>query len=249
MVWLFKTLCVIALCLVPVRVFAAQAKVAVASNFNQTLTQIAEVFKDATGHHLTLVTGSTGALFAQIRSGAPYDMFFAADSARPAELEAAGLGSGRMTYAVGKLGLWIPQQRFGKNASPQEVAALLTATPGRIALANPALAPYGAAARQVLQAWRIDDSRFVYGQNIGQTYGFIQSGNVAAGFISLSQATAENRRSLWRVPQGLYAPIRQDLVILNPENTAAAALRAFMQSPEVASLIQAQGYDAATGLQ
>ncbi|MEM9878812.1 MAG: molybdate ABC transporter substrate-binding protein [Pseudomonadota bacterium] len=249
MVRLFSALVLVALCLLPARGFAAQAKVAVASNFSQTLATIADVFKQETGHHLTLVTGSTSALFAQIRSGAPYDIYFAADALRPRQLEGAGLGFHRMTYAIGRLALWMPNQKLKPDAADQDVAALLAGVPGRIALAQPKLAPYGAAARQVLEAWRFADSRLVYGQNVGQTYSFINSGNAAAGFIAAAQIAGQNRRDVWPVPQALHSPIRQDLVILNPENKAAAALRTFMQSPQVAALLEAHGYDAVTGVQ
>ncbi|MEM6681736.1 MAG: molybdate ABC transporter substrate-binding protein [Pseudomonadota bacterium] len=249
MVRLSSALLVFALCLLPARAFAAQAKVAVASNFSQTLVTIADIFKQQTGHSLTLVNGSTGALFAQIRSGAPYDIYFAADALRPRQLEDAGLGYHRMTYAIGRVVLWMPNQKLKADALSQDIAAQLDALKGRVALAQPRLAPYGAAARQVLADWRFDGSRLVYGQNVGQTYSFINSGNAAAGFIAAAQIAGQNRRDVWPVPQALHAPIRQDLVILNPENKAAAALRTFMQSPQVAALLEAHGYDAVTGVQ
>jgi len=153
--------------------FAAPVRVAVASNFIETLKVIAERFERETGHRVIISSGSTGKHYAQIINGAPFDLFFAADRESPALLEVQGyaLPDSRFTYALGKLILWSPQPGYidaeGKLLESDEVE--------RLAIANPKLAPYGRAAQQVLQArglWEDYQRRLVRGENIGQTFQF-----------------------------------------------------------------------------
>ncbi len=220
-------------------------RVAVASNFADTLRALAGTFEQQTGHTLQVLPGSTGKHYAQIRNGAPFDIFLAADVRRPALLEKAGVGvpATRFTYALGQLVLW--------SASPNKVDArgdvLLQSDFKRLAIANPALAPYGRAARDVLEArglWVSLQAKIVRGENIAQTFQFIQTGNAELGFVAWSQllrhdGTAEG--SWWSIPQSLYRPIEQQALQIK-DTPAARAFMNFLQSPEARADIKAHGY-------
>ncbi|WP_284347701.1 molybdate ABC transporter substrate-binding protein [Paraferrimonas sedimenticola] len=183
-----------------------------AANFKHTLEVLAEDFEKQTGHTINIATGSTGALYNQIVHGAPYDLFFAADTERPERLEREGLiapGS-RFSYAVGVLTLWRPQQ------TPQ--LSMLRNWGKKVAIANPKTAPYGVAAEQVLSAMKLDKDyrrRLVKGNNIVQTYQYVESRNVEMGFVSLSQLRAAGvDHNYVEVPQRYYDPIVQQAVQL-----------------------------------
>lgn len=224
---------------------AAEIRVAVASNFTDTMKVIAARFELETGHKVITSSGSTGKHYAQIINGAPFDAFLAADSERPALLETQGyaLPGSRFTYALGKLILWSPRPEYidadGKLLANGEIE--------RLAMANPRLAPYGSAAQQVLQArglWEVYQGRLVRGENIGQTFQFVASGNVALGFVSLSQVQRPGQPiegSWWLVPQALYSPIAQQAVLLR-DSPAAREFMAFMRSRETLQTIHAFGY-------
>lgn len=225
---------------------AANTRVAVASNFTKPMTMLASKFEQETGHKVILSFDSTGKHYAQITNGAPFDMFFAADVERPRLMEAAGkiVPGSRFTYAIGRLVLWSPHadyvDRHGMILEQGEFK--------RLAIANPRLAPYGLAAQQVLQTrglWNTVKSRLVRGENIGQAFHFVASGNAEMGFVALSQIRRPknvNQGSYWNVPQSLYRPIRQQAVMLN-ENDAARAFLKFVRSPQARKLIEEFGYD------
>lgn len=231
---------------------AATVKLAVASNFRASSEQLAAAFERQTGNTVRLTFGSTGVLYAQIRHGAPFDAFFAADIERPRRLEQEGaiVPGTRFTYAQGALALWSAQPDY-------ELAngkVLRTGDFDHIALANPELAPYGRAAKQTLQAfkrWKTlrQAGRLVMGQNIGQTHQMIASGSVALGFVALSQIKQPRHEvagRYWPVPAKLYAPIEQQAVLLR-DAPAASAFLIFVRGPVGREIIESYGYQIPTG--
>ena len=225
-------------------VFAAEARVAVAANFTAAMKEIAAAFTRDTGHTLKISYGSTGKLYAQIVNAAPFDVFLSADPARPLALVEQGRASRRFTYALGKLVLWSADA--GRAVNEQ---ALRRADFRHLAIANPATAPYGAAALAVLQSLGLADSlqdKLVRGENIAQTYQFVATGNAELGFVALAQLAGDERGARWRVPQTLYPPIRQDAVLLDngSDNPAALAFMAYLKGAAARALMEDFGYAA-----
>jgi molybdate transport system substrate-binding protein len=240
-----------ALCIaaMPLKAAAESALVAVAANFAEAAEALVLPFREASGHDLQLTTGSTGKLYAQIVEGAPFDVMLSADAATPARLldQGKAVEGTSFTYAVGKLALWSSDaSRIGEDGR----AALEDPALRFVALANPDLAPYGVAAREVLESlglWDALQPKIVMGQNIGQTHSMVATGAAEVGFVALSavmspRATVEGSR--WDVPQDLFTPIRQDAVLLvhGAENAAARAFLAFLRTPEAAAVIEGFGY-------
>ena len=221
-------------------------RVATASNFAPAMNALARQFEAESNYRLITSFGSTGKHYAQIVNGAPFDLFFAADSRRPELLETSGaaLPGSRFTYAIGKLVLWSPEAGYVDS----EGAVLRAAEFRHLALANPTLAPYGAAAAEVLEAMGLGQllgPRLVRGENIGQAFQFIRSGNAELGFVAWSQLVATNQTrqgSHWDVPQSLYTPIEQQAVILKGSEGALAFV-SFVRSPQGLKIIHEQGYD------
>lgn len=228
---------------------AAEVQVAVAANFTAPMKQIAEDFEKATGHKALLAFGATGNFYAQIQNGAPFEILLSADDKTPAKLakEGAADASTQFTYAKGKLVLWSAD----KDMVDTQGDVLKKADFKHIALANPKLAPYGAAAVEVLKSLALYDKlapKFVTGENIGQTFQFIKSGNAALGFVALSQVTKNNsitEGSAWLVPADLYQPIRQDAIVLKKgkDSAAAKALMEYLKSEGALAVIKSYGYD------
>jgi molybdate transport system substrate-binding protein len=222
-----------------------QLTAAVAGNFAAPMRALAQVFEAQTGIQLTVVTGSSGKHYAQIRQGAPFDVFFAADSERPARLEQAGLAvaGSRFTYATGQLALWSPDPAKMGNGSK----ILKNGDFARLAMANPRLAPYGAAAQEVLSQlglWQALQPKIVRGENVLQAFQFVQSGAAELGFVALAQIVqpgADRAGSYWLVPESLHSPIEQQAVILKPSANAEALMR-FMRSAQATEIIGAYGY-------
>lgn len=241
--WFLAT--ILALILPFGQALAADIKVAVASNFVVTMAALADAFESSTGHRVTITPGSTGKHYAQIKNGAPFHAFFAADSKRPELLDKEGLivSGSRFTYAVGRIVLWSSESGF---VDPQG-AVLKTESFRYLAIANPKLAPYGRAAKEVLQAlglWSALKTKMVRGENIGQTFQFVSSGNAQLGFVAesqLKQLALAKRGSHWRVPAKLYKPIQQQAVLLK-NNEVASAFMAFVSKPESRQLIKDFGY-------
>ncbi len=225
---------------------AAELRIAVASNFSDAITAIADHFEAKTKNKLQLIFGSTGKHYAQIKNGAPFDIFFSADAhhAELLEKEGGAVAGSRFTYAVGKLVLWSPE----KNTVDADGTVLTQGRFHHLAIANPKLAPYGQAAQEVLQArglWERLDKTLVRGENIGQTLQFIRSGNAELGFVAYAQVQRPNQLiegSYWLVPANLYSPIEQQAVILK-DSEAARAFMAFVRSPEALQIIRDYGYD------
>lgn len=228
---------------------AEEVVVAVATNFLLPARRIAADFENDTGHSVVLVAGATGKLATQILAGAPFDIFLAADQARPellVERKAAVTGS-RFTYAVGALVLWSRDSLPLTGTSLQSLDAKQVA---RLAMANPKLAPYGLAAEQTLDRLGLSASlegRIVYGENIGQTFAMAASGNVTAGLIAKSQIASlpNDQKGRWiDIPDELHDPILQDgvLIMRADDNAAARKFMDFMKSDKVAGTIDRFGY-------
>ncbi|WP_332744277.1 molybdate ABC transporter substrate-binding protein [Hydrogenophaga sp.] len=228
---------------------AAETQVAVAANFAEPIKAIAAVLEKTTGHKLRITVGATGRLYAQIRNGAPFDVLLAADTKTPAQLEADGLAQpgSRFTYASGKLVLW------SADAAKVDAQGAVLKTGGfrKLAIANPRTAPYGAAAVEVIDKLGLAATlspKLVQGESIGQAYNFAHTGNAEVAFVAMSQVLGAGRLksgSMWVVPQSLYAPIRQDAVLLKTgaHNEAALALMKLLQSAHIKDLVRSHGYD------
>ncbi len=256
-----KLLQSIALWLMFVQVSLAEtATVAVASNFKPTCQQLSQLFQQNSEHKITVASGSTGTLYAQIKHGAPYDVFLSADRERPLLLEKQGLvaSNGSFDYAQGSLVLVHPPGTLSINTSRSQLSRWLLESKTRIALANPRTAPYGQAAAAVLSALGLNqslDARLIHGNNIGQTFQFIVTGNVESGFVALSQIIQYQRTQLnrqqqasslqhWLVPEALYQPLLQRATLLQKSatNQAALAFMAFLQTPQAQDIILGDGY-------
>jgi molybdate transport system substrate-binding protein len=235
----------LAVSLVASPVVAGTLRVAVASNFAATLQDLAQAFEKQTGHRVLVAPGSTGKHYAQIRHGAPFDLFFAADSRRPKLLETAGLAvaGSRFTYARGRVVLWSPRPGYVDTAGE----VLTSDTYRHLAIANPKLAPYGVAAREVLERrglWAALQSRLVRGENIAQTYQFVKSGNAELGFVARSQIQRPGKGpagSWWLVPETAYTPIDQQVIQLSEKAVAGDFLR-YVQSDAARAIIRGYGY-------
>lgn len=227
---------------------AAELSVAVAANFSSTLQALAPAFEQESGHRLRIIAGATGKFYAQIKNGAPFHILLAADSQTPLLLEQEGLAvaGSRFTYAMGRLVLWSRQPEL----IDAQGEVLRTGRFTRLAIADPRLAPYGAAAMQTLERMGVlalVKDRLVQGDSVSQAYQFVASGNAQLGLIALSHILPEGKQangSYWLVPQGLYSPLRQDAVLLKPgqDSPAAQAFMLYLQSPRTRALLREHGY-------
>ena len=229
---------------------ADEIKVAVASNFYPAMKEIALQYElkqsqSSENHKIILISGSSGKHYAQILNGAPFDIFFSADKVRPILLEKKGISEtgSRFTYALGKLILWSSLEGFVEKDE-----RLYNNNLRFLAIANPKIAPYGVAAREVLismNLWEDLQSKLVRGENIAQTFQFVNSGNAKLGFISYSQLMNPSYPvvgSFWEVPQTLYTPIEQQVVLLKKSSLAKDFL-SFIASDESLNIISKYGYD------
>lgn len=224
--------------------------IAVASNFQTTAQEIADRFTKATDIDVRLSSGSTGKLYAQIVNGAPYDIFLAADQARPKLLLTRGeaVDDSFFIYATGRLVLWSNAKRFdGMDCE----SALKSGDYDYLAIANPETAPYGFAARQYLQssgAWNLAQHRMVFGENIAQTFQFVATGNATFGFVAASQVLIDPHMATTCLvdvsDSELESHLMQAGVLLNGASNRQAAEQflQFMQSSEIRRLIGDSGY-------
>lgn len=215
------------------------ARIAVATNFLDTAQKLEAAFEAETDFTLDLVSGSTGQLYTQIINGAPYDAFLSADAARVTRLLVSdhGVDGTRMTYALGRLVLYGPKD--AENI-------LREGHFKRLAMANPKLAPYGMAAEETLNNLHLSETvseKIVYGQNVGQAYGFVQTGNAELGFVALSQMK-KGTDHYWIIPEHYYGKIWQDCVLLSygKNNKSAEAFLKFLKSGPAQSIIKSSGY-------
>lgn len=228
---------------------AAEVIVAVAANFTAPMQKIAPLFEKDTGHKAILSFGSTGAFYAQIKNGGPFQVFLSADDETPLKLEREGyaVGGTRFTYATGKLVLWSKQQGF----VDEKAEVLRSNNFQKIAIANPKLAPYGAAAIETINKLGLMQAlqpKFVQGENIAQTFQFVNTENAQLGFVALSQVFSDGKitqGSGWIVPNNLHNPIQQDAVVLTAgqNNPAVSALIQYIKSDKAKVIIKSFGYD------
>ncbi|MBF0283221.1 MAG: molybdate ABC transporter substrate-binding protein [Magnetococcales bacterium] len=230
-------------------VWAGEVRVAAASNFAAPMKRLAADFETATGHRAAFSLGATGKFYAQIRNGAPFEVLLAADDETPARLEREGLAvaGSRFVYATGRLVLWSAKPGWVDDRGE----VLRGGRFEHLAVASPKLAPYGAAAEQVLTRLGLRStlqSKLVWGENIAQTYQFVHSGAAELGFVALSQVGEEGRirsGSGWIVPAQLHRPIRQEAAALTRgrDNPAVEALLRFLRSDVARGVIRSHGYD------
>ncbi|WP_069471965.1 molybdate ABC transporter substrate-binding protein [Candidatus Marithrix sp. Canyon 246] len=212
--------------------------VAVAANFIKPIKILKRQFEAESGHRVMLSVGATGQLYAQIKHGAPYDVFLAADTKRPKMLIREAVADSFFIYAIGKLVLWNPRG--------DSLKLLTTGKFRHLAIAKPKLAPYGKAAKQALiklGLWRKVQGKLVQAHNIGQNFQFIATGSAELGFVALSQVVQQTG-SYWQVPDDFYRPIKQAGVILKnaKNNKAAQAFMSFLASPAISKKIVDFGY-------
>ncbi len=234
---------------------AAEARIAVAANFRDTAVAIAAQLEAESPHRYEVIVGSTGKLASQIINGAPFDVFMAADRRRPQQLVDRGLASAgsQQIYAVGELGLWWPD-RSGTPA----LDALATLEPRSVCIANPAFAPYGEAAWEMLQSADLD-ARWLAGvvrvDNVNLVAGLVAQGQARAGFVARSSLIAGMRNGtvvaadedvLWFAEQ---APVDQVMVLLTRAkmNEAAQHWVQQLQAPPIRELIRRDGYRLSVG--
>lgn len=229
-------------------VHAAEVSVAVAANFLAPMRLIAQAFEQDTGHKVLAAYGATGSLYAQIRQGAPHQVLLAADDSAPKKLEQEGLGVAgtRFTYATGQLALWSRQP--GLVDAQGEV--LRSGKFHRLAVANPKLAPYGAAALDTLTRLGVLAQvrpKLVQGDNIAQAHQFVDTGNAELGFVALAQVVTPGRPaagSVWVVPGSFHTPLRQDAILLTTgrDQPAAVALLRYLKSDKALAIMRSFGY-------
>jgi len=225
---------------------AAETSVAVAANFTEPAKEIAAAFKKATGDDAVLSFGASGQFYAQISHGAPYQVFLSADvdRAEKAEKEGFGVPGSRFVYATGQLVL------FSKTPGLVDDRGAVLQHPDRfqkISIADPAAAPYGAAAIQTMTKLGLYDAlkpKVVQGSSITQAYQFVETGAAEIGFVALSQIVKEPGGSRWVVPDSLHAPIDQGAILLvtGEKNPAARAFMAFLKGPQATAIIRRYGY-------
>jgi molybdate transport system substrate-binding protein len=231
---------------------AGEVQVAVAANFAAPIGWIGEGFTAATGHALKVSTGATGRFHTQIVHGAPFEVLLAADDETPKKLVAQGhaVAGTTFTYALGRLVLWSAQPGFVDGQG----AVLAAEKVKHVAIANPKVAPYGAAGMEVIRARGLAETlapRLVTGESIAQTFQFVSTGNAEIGFVALSQVAVPGRPvtgSYWVVPASLYGEIRQDAVLLKAgeKNPVARALLDYLKSEPARAVIREFGYGIAT---
>lgn len=224
---------------------AAETQVAVAANFTEPAKEIAAGFEKATGHKAILAFGASGVFLTQISHGAPFEIFLSADAERPTKAEKDGLAvpRTRFTYAIGQLALYsiTPGLVDGK------AAVLRKGNFEKIAIADPATAPYGIAAIETMQKLGVGETlkpKIVTGSSIAQAYQFVSTGAAQLGFVALSQIIAVPGGSRWIVPARLHSPIDQQAVLLKPgaQNPAALAFIRYLKSRPALAVIRRYGY-------
>lgn len=224
-------------------------RVAVASNFSITLKKLRLDFKQKTKNNFSISQASTGKLYVQIIYGAPYDLFFAADTRRPDLLLKTNLASKSHVYAEGRL-VFIVKKNSGFICAETLEQALINSKIEKVAIANPKTAPYGLAAKQFLIAsnrWAALKPKLVRGENILQAFQFVTSGGVTAGFVAkalLLGFDESNSYCQWDVPKELYQPISQKMVVLSraENNTAAMLFYHYLKSDAARKIIKESGY-------
>jgi molybdate transport system substrate-binding protein len=247
---------------------AQPLRIAVAANFTPVLKKLLIDFKAQTGIDSQIISGASGAMYLQLKHGAPFDIFLSADSRRPKALEQENLilPNSRKTYATGQLALYnsqlaqskppqreLHQQNFLQPEVKQEHDSLanfaetaLKKVPKRFAIANPSIAPYGKAAQETLvhlNLWQPYSKVLIKGINISQTFAQIRSKSVSSGLVSQSQLVLNNLQG-HIIPSHFHQPITQQLVILKHSKNSQKAnkLSEFLLSPAIQKVIVSYGY-------
>ena len=217
--------------------------VAVASNFAATARDLAKIFETETGMSVMIIPGSSGKLAAQIQQGAPFHVFLSADEETPLKLvkKGAAIPHTQFTYAIGRLAL------FGQRVSFPDVSqeVLFELDPStRLAIANPALAPYGRAAKETLislDVWEDVEKHLVQGENISQAWHFLSSDSADLGFVAYSQLDVTQQDAAWLIPPYHHTPIRQNAILLQDSPSARHFLK-FLASPTARRMVEKDGY-------
>lgn len=231
---------------------AESVLVAVAANFTKPMEEIAAEFTKETGHQAELSFGASGKFVAQIENGAPFQVFLSADEQKPKKLVESqfAVAGTQFTYGLGRLILWSAKS----DMIDEQGKVLSSGNFKHLAIADPKLAPYGEAAMMVLNKLGLEERvkpLLVLGENINQTQQFISTGNAELGFVAVSQVVKDGKiteGSGWIVPSELYAPIRQDAVLLKNGATqpAALALLDFLKTAKAQTIIEKYGYGLVT---
>ena len=230
---------------------AQKITVAAAADLKFAMGDLTAKFEQQTGTKVNVTYGSSGNFFAQLQNGAPFDIFFSADINYPRKLEAAGLSEpGTLyEYALGKIVLWTPKDS-PLDLESQGWHVLLDSRARKIAIANPAHAPYGRAAVAALKSAGIYDqvqSRLVFGENISQTAQFVQSGSAQIGIVALSLAVSHAMRDgrRWEIPANLYPPLVQAAILLKSSKVKEEARKFldFVKSPDGREILEKYGFE------
>lgn len=224
---------------------AKDVHLAVAANFTSAMKEISTEFTKESGNKLIVSYGSTGKLYAQVINGGPFEVFLSADQEHPTKLvqEGAAVKETQFTYATGKLVLWSPR----KNFVDAKGEVLRSQKYKHLAIAQPKLAPYGAAAQQVLEKMGLEKSlqdRIVFGENITQAHQFVFTGSAELGFVAYSQVKNDTQGSHWVIPQDMYKPLKQDVVLLikGKSNESAKQFLEFLKGEKAKKIIADYGY-------
>jgi molybdate transport system substrate-binding protein len=216
--------------------------IAAASNFTHTLKALIIAFEKNSDHKVRVSYGSSGKIYAQIKHGAPFQLFLSADQEKPLALYKQGYAAEKpFTYALGALALWSSNDKFHS----QELQRLTSGDYNKLAIANPKLAPYGIAAMQVLENLALTQAsrkKWVQGENIAQAYQYVATGNADLGLVALSQVI--DKKNYWPLSNELYQAIKQDALLLKSadNNRAAIAFKNFLMSEQGQGIIQNSGY-------
>ena len=229
---------------------------AAASDLTFALTEIAHHFEQKTGNRVKLAFGSSGNFFAQIQNGATFDVFFSADVDYPRKLAANGLAVAPTlwVYGTGRIVLWVPSGS-PLNLGKMGMKALLDPSVQKIAIANPAHAPYGRAAKSALENLKLYDQvcdKLVLGENISQTAQFVESGNAQIGILALSLAlapTLKDKGTYWEIPANSYPPIEQAAIIPTAatDKTLARTFLDYVRMPEAQAILHEYGFQPPAG--
>lgn len=233
-----------ALLLCPLSAAADSARLAVASNFAPVAEALAQDYATLSGNQIEIAAGASGKLYAQIQAGAPFDGFLSADKATVERLlaDGAGVEGTNFSYAFGVLALWSSDS--GRDLSDPK-AAMLAAR--HVAIANPDLAPYGQAAREVIEKLGLTQAlsdKIVTGENVAQAQTMVASGAAEVGFVAATSLPKEVEGAVWLVPSDLHAPLVQMAVLLRhgADNRAAKGFLTYLASARARKLIAAAGY-------
>lgn len=232
-----------------ITVAADKLTVAVATNFFTTAEELIEKFEEESDVKVTLVTGSSGQLFAQAKNGAPYDVFFSADQEKIDAIIDEGLGydDTRFTYALGRLCFMLNPKREHEQSARELFDSLKF---NRVVYANPKLAPYGTAAEETFEELEIDLSqekkKVIFADNVGKAYAIVHSGNADAGMVALSSILDDELTDVlyYVIPDKYYNPLRQDAIVLNrtERERLAREFIEFVQSDAAKAIIRSNGY-------